>query len=239
MNTIFSKKFWKYFVITLLVMQLLAVLSVASQYADEFIYHSIPLGTACKFCIILSATLLSASLCYAASISSFISFRNLLQSGTPYFFRMLGVGLIFFFPLAITAYLYDWNVQPRLTAQSAEILWNIKSGSYSETIGPDFNKPVDFKDSSPITSSRETVHLKIKSLENPGEYRVESFKRTINAVCLLLSYLLFATLGYYLRNTSLMKIFGIMAIIIVSIYFLSSATHLTKKYVEHYYHYLR
>jgi len=65
-----------------------------------------------------------------------------------------------------------------------------------------------------------------------SEYHFESYKRSINAVCLLISYLVFATLGYILRNRSLTKILGVIAIIIVSAYLIYGVSNLTKAYLK-------
>lgn len=56
-------------------------------------------------------------------------------------------------------------------------------------------------------------------------YRIESYERNATAVFVILLYLIFATLGYCLRNDSLRKIFGIIAIVFVSVLMIYSVNH--------------
>ncbi len=63
-------------------------------------------------------------------------------------------------------------------------------------------------------------------------YKIESWERFINAACCLFSFLIFATLGYFLKNKSLTKIFGIVAIVIVSIWVCYSTIHFMEGYFK-------
>lgn len=303
MNKIFNRRFWKYFIITFVVVQLLVILSTTNQYLDQFFYHAVPLNFGLKFSLVASTLLLSVSLCSATAIASFITFRHMPQQGVSNFFKMLGIGLGVFLIVAVAIYLYDWNVQPGLKKQSMEMYWKVKNYSTPSSTDSKFNYTPDFENMSPGTLSWEKLHYKSDSLreeqikhiiecnnllatlpsteasevyeayklEHMGveyqyaetsdniqdsiiyiqqtllfdkahelaestmllsEYKLENYKRSMNAVSLLLSYLIFATLGYFLRNRSLTKIFGIIAIIIVSIYLLYGVSHLTERYMK-------
>jgi lipopolysaccharide export LptBFGC system permease protein LptF len=307
MAKIFNRRFWKYFVITFVVAQLLVTLSAANEYTDQFLDHSVPLSAAFRFCVIASALLLPASLCLATSVASFVAFRQLSDGGLIAFFKALGIGFIGFLLLSAVVCFYDWNVQPKFKARSIERLWEIKSGSYSYPHAMedknDFYKMPNFEDYSESVLSRVKLTHKRDSVENMrnrqidecarllsllpleqaekayeayrlqqlgveykyaptpnisedsiayiqqvqlyneaaglaennmllGEYRFESYKRSLNAAALLLSFLIFATLGYCLRNKALTKIFGIIAIVIVAIYILTGINRYTEAYLK-------
>ncbi|NDV78907.1 hypothetical protein [Dysgonomonas sp. 511] len=305
MAEIFNRRSWKYFVITFVVAQLLATVSAAMEYTDQFLYHSTPLSFAFRFCAIASALLLPASLCLATSVASFVAFRQLTEGGATAFFKALGIGFACFLLLSAVVCFFDWDIQPKLKAQSMERLWEIKSGSYPRAIDDknDFYKIPNFEDYSTGVLSGEklsyrmdsvkdqqskqidecgrllsslpskqaeeayeayklqqlgveyqyaqTPHVNNDSINNIqqiqlyeeaaglaessmllGEYRFESYKRNLNAIALLFSFLIFATLGYCLRNKTLTKIFGIIAIVIVAIYMLTAINRYTEAYLK-------
>lgn len=78
----------------------------------------------------------------------------------------------------------------------------------------------------------EEASLLSENIINLIKYKIENYRRAINAVCCLLSFLIFAALGYLLKNKSLSKIFGIIAVVIVSIYMLYLTTHLMEVYFK-------
>ena len=301
MNKIFNQRFWKYFGITFLIILLLTVVSVAIKTVDQFVYHTIPLMYAFKFCIVASVLILPSLFCYATSVSSFVTFRTLPLQESTAFFRMLAAGLIGILVFSTAIYLYDWNIQPNLKKQSFEMYWEIKHSSFPK-VDSEFNKIPNFEDISSTIWSKKKLQFKIDSLyelrntqiiecnellslfspeqamevyesyklekmgveyqpgnvlivspdslfymqdllyqqsfslaENNmliGEYRFEKYKRSANAIYLLLSYLLFSTLGYYLRNKSMTKIFGVIAIVIVSVYMLYIMTNFVEVYIR-------
>lgn len=61
-----------------------------------------------------------------------------------------------------------------------------------------------------------------------AQYKIENYKRYIDSVSLLLSFVIFALAGYCSRNKSMNKIFGILAIIIVAAALLLSITRYTE-----------
>lgn len=95
----------------------------------------------------------------------------------------------------------------------------------------------EFLNSTPSTSTRRVLCERIDSLQQQlqfdgenalyrtqkelADYRIERLKRNLNAICLVLSSLLFACLGYVSRQATLAKIFGIAAIVIVCVYMIS------------------
>lgn len=303
MKKIFNCRFWKYFIITFVIIQLLAIISAVAHYTDQFFIHTTPISFALKFCLIASVLTLPAVFCCAISISSFVTFRYANSQNTPAFFKLLGTGLVFVIPLAVVIYIYDTSIQPRVKAQSLEMYWGIKNDLYPKVIDSKFDRTPNFEDINASVIPKERLQFKFDSLkieqskqiiecnkllellpsklateayesyrleqmgvdhryaetteasedslayiqqvllynqadnlaENSillGEYQYESYKRNINAICLVLSYLVFATLGYCLRVKSMTKIFGIVAIIIVSFYMLYAVTHLTQEYLK-------
>lgn len=310
MNQVFSKRFWKYFIISFAIITLFSTIVIVNQYFDKFMFFSIPFSYGLRFSLIASAVILPFSLAIAVSISSFIAFRNTSLKGIPNFFKLLAIGLILFLPLSIGLYLYDWNIQPSVKKQSMEMFWSMKTYSLSpEEIKKEsekeveFNKIPDFENSTPTVLSGAKLQFKLDSLKKEqykqafecrrllallpseeakeayesykleqmgieyqhaettkissdslayisqvllydeasylsetimllGDYRIESYKRTIGGASLILSYLLFAILGYFTRSKTMTKIFGIIAVIIVASYLLNVTTNLITTYLK-------
>jgi len=63
-------------------------------------------------------------------------------------------------------------------------------------------------------------------------YRAESTARTVNALAFLLAFLIFAPVGYALRNKTLRLILGIIAVIILTGSILQLLSNQTKQYAE-------
>lgn len=57
--------------------------------------------------------------------------------------------------------------------------------------------------------------LMAESFVDLTSYRIENYMRYVDSISLLLSFLIFSLVGYYSRNSSINKILGILAIIIV------------------------
>lgn len=172
MTQFFNKRFWLYWVLTLLAVLIFYILLTANQYLDTFIYHSIPFNYATKFTLISVGIALSSAIAVAAATSSFITFRRTSSKGISSFFQLLGIGLIFFLPFSIGAYLYDNNITPKLKMRSMKILYSIKTySSYpneirdSSDLSHYFGKISNFENSTPIVLSGKTLQLRLDSLE--------------------------------------------------------------------------
>lgn len=68
----------------------------------------------------------------------------------------------------------------------------------------------------------DEAQLLAENYSNLLQHQVESYKRHINPLSFFLSFVLFALLGYCSRNKSINKIFGIIALILVSAFLLQS-----------------
>lgn len=303
MKQVFGRRFWIYFAVTFVVVQMLVVVSAANRYTDVFISGCVSVKEAAKFCLLFSVGLMSVSLCSAAAVASFLSFRRLADSGRRGFLRTLATGLVFFLPLAVAICAYDWHAGPRVNALTYGSLWKMRRGPSPDAVGEKSYRDYDFANSGPSVMPAGKLRSTLDSLESQGgtlagecesvlaslpehlaeeaydvyelkrmgveygyaaeaegdpdslvyvqrnvlydracrlaetrvlegNYRFERFKRNVNAACLILTYLMFATLGYCLRRTSMKKILGVVAIVIVSVYMINGVIYLTESYAK-------
>lgn len=212
----------------MLVILLCAAVSGAVQQLDRIIEWQISWGESLKICLLVSAAMLPAAVICGSSIALVVVFRN--SEGC--FLPTLGQSAVVIIPLAVFIWLYGLHVQPQLTTKGVETIWN------AQTKDPQYIEPYsEFQNSTPSTSTRSVLRKRIDSLQHQlqsdGEdaqyktlneltdYRIERLKRNLNAVCLIITSLLFACLGYASRKASVAKIFGIAAIVIVCFYMIS------------------
>lgn len=243
-KTIFNKKFWKYFFITLLVVEVVMAISVPFEYFDEFLYRDTIFWDACRLCLLTISGMLTESIVIAVAYASFFAFRNLPSiTKTKAFLKTLAIGFVCFIPLSIAVYAYDLYVQPHIKVRSVEIVWKMRSQSQSES-------SCEFKNSTPALSTAKTLSQEIKSLRTQiadipetddnyyniafelDKYRIERCLRMVMALNLLISYLLFASTGYFSRNQTVKKILGVLAVIIVAVALLSSVKGKVKQYMK-------
>lgn len=241
-KAIFNKRFLKYFLITLLAVQLVVALYVIFRYLDDFVYSRTTFTDICKLCFSVMASLLTESVCIAAAFASFFAFRHLPGMGTAAFLRTLAIGVACFIPLSIGIYMYDLHVQPRTKAQSTGILWKMKSGTEHSD---------GFLNSTPALSTAKTLSQTIASLEAQAEslrgpddeyeyldvayeldrYRTERSLRRVMAITLLFCFLLFASVGYLSRNQTMKKILGVLAVIIVAVSLVMQVRGIVKQHM--------
>lgn len=194
MKNILNKKFWKYFAITFIVVQVCYILFSFNEFIDTFLRYSISWEIAIKYTLTVSLLMLSISLAVAVSVSSFMAFRSLPQMTVSGFLRMLGVGLAAFVLLGVGGYWYNNNVQPELRAKSMEMYWSIKNNSGKDISESrlDYMKIPDFRNELPSAASSSLISFKVDSLKKeqiravaecdrllallPNEYAKECFE---------------------------------------------------------------
>lgn len=167
MKNILNKKFWKYFVITFLVVQFFSVLFFFNEFIDTFLRYLISWDLAIKYTLTASSLMIPTSLSVAVCLSSFMTFRSLPQMTILGFLPKLGVGLVAFFILGVGLYCYDNSVQPELKAKTMEMYWDVKNSGYKVREGNfDYMKTPDFRNEFPSAASSTQIRFKVDSLEN-------------------------------------------------------------------------
>lgn len=228
MNTALRYRALKYFGIALIAILLCAAVSAAFQQMDRFIEWQTSWGEAVQVCLLAAAAMFPTAVICASSIALVVIFRNTQRPFLP----TLGQSAIAITPLALIIWLYGAHVQPQLTVKGVEIMWNaqMKGTEYAKTYS-------GFLNSTASTSTRSTLRERIDSLQTQmqfdggslryetgqelAKYRIEQVRRNLNALCFIITSLLFACLGYASRKASVEKIFGIAAIVIVCVYAIS------------------
>lgn len=308
MKEILNRRFWIYFILTFLILEILFVLVTGNEYMDYFFDKSVTIPTAFKLCLLGAAVLLPASLCLSVAFVSFISFRHLSSEiDTNGFFKKLAIGLLFIIPLALGIYIYNLYIGPGIKVKTMEILWDMKIGNYPRYVDDSEYIPPRFENYGPSTSTKGVLYLRLDSLESvygnlktecsellaqlpdsmateaydsyqlePFEvtyqhapeglivtdsllyilhdiqkvelydsanelhecyatlvdYRIEHYKRMLDSLSLIIEFLIFASLGYFLRKKTIKTILVTVGVFLLAALLLRQMTNLTDKYMR-------
>lgn len=163
MNKIFSTIHWKAFFITLVVTTFLSGCYAVLTYANDFLEYSAPASAVLYFGLLSMLSIITYTLCYSISIGAVIAFRKLADRS---FLSAISSGLVIVIPLAVAIGCYSNMVQPRLTAKSAGVMWDVMMGASPEYVEDSFIEiGRDFENITPGTTTCSMLSLILDSLQ--------------------------------------------------------------------------
>lgn len=221
---------------------LVVLASAAFGKLDDFFEYVAPFSSAAKFCLLATLAMLPIIVISSLSVALFVVFRGVENQ----FGKALVRSLVVILPFAAAVWVYDTHVQWRIMTHSVQTMWNIQVGTPEREV--DAATFVNFNAS---TSNTSMIHHRIDSLQNAyaedvklgygdnseafytlAKYRYETIKRNINSIYLIVSSLLFASLGYWTRRTSVGRVVVIIAVVVVCVYVASWVADVAKHYTS-------
>lgn len=175
MNNILSTIHWKTSFITLGVATFLSVCYAMIEYADDFLEYSAPASKVLYFGLLSMLSIITYTLCYSVSIGAVMGFRKLADRS---FLSAISSGLVIVIPLAVAIGCYSNMVQPRLTAKSTSVMWDIMMGVSPEYVEDSLmTMSRDFENITPTTTISSILSLRLDSLQQAAtEAKVECGK---------------------------------------------------------------
>lgn len=182
MKRIFGKRFWKYFIIIFLVTAFANFAHIMATYSPDLYPLSMDKGL--HFALLGTLLALPSALCMAISVAIFAAFRSANFNGIADFVKTFALTAGCFLVLASGIYAYNSTLRPILNLKSANLYWQMKTGSfYPESIedrgASVFSNP-DFENRMPSVFSYQRLHFKIDSLSNAQKGHIKESNRLLN-----------------------------------------------------------